>query len=67
MCIVSHHNISLGITNQGSISIALKIKKKVKKRTLCLLKKLKKAHFSEGALVRCKKRLRLSALCFKRV
>ena len=65
MCIVSHHNISLGITNQGSISIALKIKKKVKKRTLCLLKKLKKAHFSEGALVRCKKRLRLSALCFK--
>ena len=65
MCIVSHHNISLGITNQGSISIALKKKKKVKKRTLCLLKKLKKAHFSEGALVRCKKRLRLSALCFK--
>jgi hypothetical protein len=42
MCIVSHHNISLGITNQGSISIALK-KKKSEKAHFVLIEKAEKS------------------------
>ena len=43
MCIVSHHNISLGITNQGSISIAFKKKKKSEKAHFVLIEKAEKS------------------------